>query len=206
MPLRKASIVVESTNESIEVLFNPSEYSIEKENKYAFHTMPGLSAPVPQFISGDASMLSMELFFDTYEASSDVRNHTKLIYALLDVDSDTHSPPIFKFIWGSVVFRGVMEKISQRFTMFLDSGIPVRAILTVKMRSWQSVSEQLQEIPRQSSDRTKQRVLKQGEQLWMLAAREYEDPGRWREIATANGIDNPRLVETGSKVIVPPLE
>ena len=74
------------------------------------------------------------------------------------------------------------------------------------MRSWQTVNEQLQEIPRQSSDRTKQRVLKQDEQLWMLAAREYEDPGKWREIAIANGIDNPRLVQSGSKIIVPPLE
>ena len=206
MALKKASIVVESTNESIEVLFNPSEYSIDRENKYAYHTMPGLSATIPQFISGDASVLAMELFFDTYEAQTDVRDHTKLVYGLLDVESDTHSPPICQFIWGSVVFRGVMEKVSQRFTMFLDSGIPVRAVLTVQMRSFQTVSEQLQEIPRQSSDRTKQRVLKQGEQLWMLAAREYEDPGRWREIAIANGIDNPRLVQTGSKVIVPPLE
>ncbi len=206
MPLKKASIIVESSNKTIEVLFNPNEYSIEKENKYAFHTMPGLSAPVPQFISGDTSILSMELFFDTYEAQNDVRNHTKAIYALLDVDSDQHAPPVCKFVWGSVVFRGVVQKISQRFTMFLDSGIPVRAILNVQMRSWQTVTEQFKEIPRQSSDRTKQRVLKQDEQLWMLAAREYEDPGRWREIALANGIDNPRLLKTGSQLIVPPLE
>lgn len=206
MPLKKASIVVESTGKSIEVLFNPNEYNIARENKYASHITPGLSAPILQFISGDSGLLTMELFFDTYEERSDVREYTKLIYALLDVESDTHAPPVCKFIWGSVVFRGVMEKVSQRFTMFLDSGIPVRAVLNVQMRSWQSVSEQLQEIPRQSSDRTKQRVLKQDEQLWMLAAREYEDPGRWREIAAANGIDNPRLVSTGSKIIIPPLE
>ncbi|MGI5912267.1 MAG: CIS tube protein [Syntrophomonadaceae bacterium] len=206
MPLKKAVIEIESTNESIEVLFNPSEYSIGKENKYAYNTMPGLSAPVAQFISGEASTLSMELFFDTFETQTDVREHTKRIYALLDVESDTHIPPICRFIWGSVVFRGFMEKITQRFTMFLDSGKPVRAILNVTMRSWQTVSEQLQEIPRQSSDRTKQRILKQGEQLWMLAAREYEDPGRWREIAKANGINNPRLVEAGSKLVIPPLE
>ncbi|MDD4802454.1 MAG: peptidoglycan-binding protein [Syntrophomonas sp.] len=206
MPLKKASIVVESTNESIEVLFNPNEYSINRENKYAYHIMPGLSAPVAQFVSGDASVLAMELFFDTYESHSDVREYTKKIYSLLDVESDTHTPPVCRFIWGAVIFRGCMEKITQRFTMFLDSGIPVRAILNVQMRSYQTISEQLQEIPRQSSDRTKQRILKQGEQLWMLAAREYEDPRCWREIAIANDIDNPRLVQSGSKIIVPPLE
>ncbi|PKM76308.1 MAG: peptidoglycan-binding protein [Firmicutes bacterium HGW-Firmicutes-15] len=204
MSLKKASIEVEgSSSKKIEVLFNPSEYSIDSENKYAFHTVS--SDPITQFISGSTSLLSMELFFDTYEAGSDVRNHTKQVSELLDIDSDLHAPPVCKFIWGSLVFRGYMEKVSQRFTMFLDSGIPVRAILSVQMRSYQTVQEKLQAIPLQSSDRTKQRVLKQGEQLWMLAAREYEDPGRWREIAIANDIDNPRLVQTGSKVIVPPL-
>jgi len=198
--------LVESTNETIEVLFNPNEYTISAENKYAFHSMPGLSASVPQFISGDSDALEMELFFDTFEQQKDVREYTKKVAILLDVDSDKHTPPICRFIWGSVVFRGVMEKISQRFTMFLDSGIPVRAVLNVKMRAWQSVKEQLQQTPRQSSDRTKERVLKQGEQLWMLAAREYEDPGKWREIARANGIANPRLIKTGSKIVIPPLE
>lgn len=206
MPLKKANILVESTNQTIEVLFNPNEYTIAHENKYAFHTMPGLSSSVPQFISGESDTLVMELFFDTYEKKTDVRQHTKLVADLLEVNSDKHVPPICRFIWGSVVFRGVMERVSQRFTMFLDSGIPVRAVLNVQMRAWQSVTEQLQEVPRQSSDRTKQRVLKQGEQLWMLAAREYEDPGRWREIAVANGIDNPRSVKTGAKIIIPPLE
>lgn len=206
MPLKKANIYVESTQETIEVLFNPNEYSISAENKYALHSMPGLSASVPQFISGDSDTLDMELFFDTYEKQTDVRTYTKKIAALLDVDSDKHTPPVCRFIWGDVVFRGVMEKITQRYTMFLDSGVPVRAILNVKMRAWQTVQEQLQEIPRQSSDRTKQRVLKQGEQLWMLAAREYEDPGKWREIARANGIANPRLVKTGSRLVIPPLE
>lgn len=90
--------------------------------------------------------------------------------------------------------------------MFLDSGIPVRATMNLTFRSWQTKKEQLQNIPRQSADRTKHATLKQGEQLWMLADREYEDPGKWREIAEANGIDNPRRLQAGQKIIVPRLE
>jgi nucleoid-associated protein YgaU len=66
--------------------------------------------------------------------------------------------------------------------------------------------EQYQNVPRQSADRTKQKTLKQGEQLWMLAAEEYEDPSRWRAIAEANGIDNPRKPPVGRNLVIPRLE
>lgn len=206
--LKKASIIVQKSSgeETIEVLFNPSEYHIEAFNTYAWKKVPGFTTPIAQFLSGEASTLSMDLFFDTYEKRTDVRDHTAKVAALREVESDLHAPPVCRFVWGSMDFKGVMEKITERYTMFLDSGIPVRAVLSVQFRKWESITEQLQQTPRQSSDRSKQKVLQQGQQLWMLAHEEYEDPGRWREIARANGIDNPRILETGRRLIVPPLE
>jgi hypothetical protein len=50
----------------IEVLFNPSEYTIEKANKYQSTPIPGLATPVHQFVHGESDTLTMELFFDTY--------------------------------------------------------------------------------------------------------------------------------------------
>lgn len=209
MPLEKAVIIVHEGRKKgrIPVLFNPGEYSIEDSNTYAVEYVIGQPLPVAQFIGGEASTLSMDLFFDTYEDRIDVRNYTKKVSQLLDRDSDLHRPPLCSFAWGSMdPFKGVMEKVTQNFTMFLESGIPVRATLTVTFRQCQSITEQNQENPLQSSDRTKQRTLKQGDQLWMIAGEEYEDPGYWREIARANGIDNPRFLETGIQIIVPPLE
>ena len=208
MPLTKAKIIVEEGNNAgtIEVLFNPNEYSLDGSNEYNWEMIPGLDAPVARFISGESTSLSMELFFDTYEQKSDVRVHTGKVARLLDVDASLHRPPICKFVWGSLTFKGVLEEISQKFTMFLDTGIPVRATAQVTFREYENIREQLQETPRESSDRTKQKVLKQGDQLWMIAGEEYRDPGFWREIARANNIDNPRLLETGRNIIVPPLE
>jgi hypothetical protein len=211
MALAKAKILVDRKgknkfDEEIEVLFNPNEYSIEDSNKYSWQTVPGLSLPIGQFVSGENSTLSMELFFDTYEKRTDVRTFTKKITGLLSVDKDLHAPPVCQFAWGSLKFKGVVEKVSQKFTMFLDTGIPVRATLNVTFRSWKSKTEQLQDIPRQSADRTKHKMLNQGEQLWMLAAEEYEDPAHWRSIANANGIDNPRQLKTGRNITVPRLE
>ncbi|MBP3961288.1 LysM peptidoglycan-binding domain-containing protein [Paenibacillus lignilyticus] len=208
MALKKAKIIVTkgTGQEQLEVLFNPSEYSLESANNFAWQTIPGLQTPIAQFISGEATTLSMDLFFDTYEKATDVRLLTAKVSRLLDVDKDLHAPPSCRFVWGSLDFKGVVERVSQKFTMFLDSGLPVRATLNVTFRALQSMKEQYQNIPRQSADRTKQKTLKQGDQLWMIAAEEYEDPGEWRAIAEANGIDNPRQLRTGRKIIVPRLD
>jgi len=206
--LTKAKVIIIKSNsqEVVNVLFNPNEYVLQSGNQFSWQTIPGLQAPVAQFVSGDATTLTMDLFFDTYEQGTDVREHTAKISGLLDVDRDLHTPPLCRFVWGSLDFKGVAEKVQQRFTMFLDSGLPVRATLNVTFRAVQSMTEQYQDIPRQSADRTKQKMLKQDEQLWMLASEEYEDAGQWRAIAEANGIDNPRKLPFGRKLIIPRLE
>lgn len=188
-------------NTEITVLFNPNEYKIDRSTSYSFQPVQGENAPTVQFNNGNEATLTMDLFFDTSETRKDVRDTTKKIVELLDIDAALHTPPICTFAWGSLAFTGVFTKVNQRFTMFMEDGKPIRAVLSVTMKEVDTSS-----LARESSDRTKERVLKQGEELWMLAAREYEDPGEWRSIARANNVDNPRLAETSRKVIVPPLE
>lgn len=208
LSLTKAKILVDkgTRKEEIDVMFNPTEYDHNLSNKYSWQVVPGLSMPIGQFVSGETSNLSMEFFFDTSEAATDVRSYTSKISELLNVDKDLHAPPVCRFVWGSIDFKGVVISVNQKFTMFLDTGIPVRAKLKVTFHSWQTKKEQLKGIPRQSADRTKQKLLKQGEQLWLMAASEYEDPGLWREIARANGIDNPLKLDPGRRITVPRLE
>ncbi|ARU62624.1 peptidoglycan-binding protein [Tumebacillus avium] len=192
----------------IKVLFNPNNYSLDHGNQFAWHTIPGLSMPIAQFVSGQTPSLSMELFLDCYgeSADADVRDYTKQIAGLLAVDKDLHAPPMVKFVWGSLKFQGIIEKLNQKFTMFSNKGNPVRATLNLTFKAVYGVKEQYQDIPRQSADRTKQKLLRQGDALWMIASEEYEDPGKWRDIAKANGIDNPKKLEAGRTLTIPRLE
>lgn len=208
MSLKKAMLLVErsKSQETIEVLFNPNEYAIESSNQFAWQTIPGLQAPIAQFLNGDASTLTMDIFFDTYEREQDVRDYTTRISGLLEVDKDLNAPPICSFVWGSMNFKGVLERVSQRFTMFTVTGIPVRATLNVTFKAVESMLDQQRTRPPQSASLTKTRIVKQGEDLWMIAHEEYEDPGKWRSIASANGISNPRRLETGKKLTIPRLE
>src|SRR5215813_3164474 len=209
-------------NQPIEVLFNPGEYSLEKGNTFQSTPLPGLATPVTQWVTGNADVLTMDLFFDTYTKSSrhanvqqreDVRNYTRKISSLMDVDPTLHSPPIVQFIWGPPIgspenlqFTGTIEKVSQKFTYFLDDGTPVRATLNITMKEYKTVKDQLAEIGRQSPDRTKRRIFKEGESLWFYAAQEYSDAGEWRPIADDNDLDNPRLIAAGTALELPPLE
>lgn len=204
-----------------EVLFNPAEYSIEKGNTFQSTSLPGLATPVTQFVTGNADTLSMELYFDTYAKSSrhgnvvlkeDVRNYTRPIANLMEIDPTLHAPPVVEFIWGpplgtpkGVEFKGILEKVSQKFTYFLDDGTPVRATLSVTFKEYKTVEEQLAQIKCESADRTKRREFKEGDAIWLFAANEYGDPEKWRVIADHNQIENPRLVAPGTQLELPPL-
>ena len=192
--------------ERIDVLFNPAEYSIQKANQFAETPLLGLPTPIRQFSSGGAETLTLDLFFDTYENGEDVRQHTEKVAGLLKIDPDLHAPPTLKFMWGKLEFKCVLEQLTKKFTMFLADGTPVRATLSVTFKEYKTIHEQMSSRPLQSADRTKTRIVKEGDTLWLIAAQEYDDPGLWRRIAEKNEINNPRFLAAGMELTIPPLE
>ncbi len=192
-------------DESFDVLFNPTEYAHEIGNKFQETALPGLETPVLQFVNGEAQTLSMDLFFDTWtnRGGTDVTAETEKISCLLAIDADLHAPPPVRVTWGALAFTGVVQSVSQRFTMFNAAGQPVRATLSVTFKQYKTLSEQLNTPRRMSSDKTKLREPDGG--LWLLAHREYGDAREWRRIASHNGVRHPRLVDPGETVVLPPL-
>lgn len=217
-PLIKATIkILEGRNqdEELTVHFNPTEYAVEYGATFQETPVPGLSNPILQFVNGAAEMLTMDLLFDTYTdgGGRDVSEDTRRFTGLLGIDADTHAPPRVEFKWGVFAFRAVVEKISQRFTMFLGDGTPVRATLGVTFKEYRTIAEQLENPRRNSADKTKQRVLGKVEgfrptaqTLWQLAADEYGEPRFWRDIARHNRVEDPRTLAPGDVMQVPPLE
>ena len=61
----------------IVALFNPNLITIQKSVSWQNVPTRGSDVPGSQFTNGDPAVLTMELFFDTYEAGSDVRKKTK---------------------------------------------------------------------------------------------------------------------------------
>jgi len=190
----------------IAALFNPNQYGLDASNEYSDSSgAAGLDSKLLQYVGSGPRTLSMELFFDTYEQRTDVRRHTDRIYNLLAIEPTTHAPPICKFTWGRFSFRCVVERVSGRFTLFLDNGTPVRASLTVGLKEYVDAGASSRSRPLQSADHTKTTEVQRGDTLSAIAEREYGDPGAWRPIARANLIANPRVLEVGRLLVVPPL-
>jgi nucleoid-associated protein YgaU len=217
MPLEHLTITPEG-GAPIKALYNPERYTASKSVQYAEVAIPGLDAPVVQFVRGQSEKITMELFFDTTDHGTvedvrDVRDETAKVYKLLRVQSDTHAPPRCILLWGDggklFAFGTrtspwcVLESVSEEFTLFSPSGVPLRAKLNVSFRDAWTIEEQLRETPRHTSDRTTFTRVKARETLSHVAWRQYGDPDEWRPLAEANGIENPRLVAEGTMLRVP---
>jgi hypothetical protein len=191
----------------VRVLFNPEEYTLNRDNNFASHAVPGLQSPLLQFVHGNMQTLEMELFLDSSEAaddpSRDVRLQTERIVAFMTIDADLHAPPVLRVIWGSLEFRCVLARVSQKFTMFLDDGRPFRARLNVTFNQYIDAEREGKEIKRQTADFTKVHRVTQGETLSGIAGRFYNNPQLWRHIAEANDIDEPRSIRGGQPLRVP---
>jgi nucleoid-associated protein YgaU len=205
MPLAKAKVLVEATGSQFEVMFNPEEYTINKDNNFASQNVPGLSGPILQFVHGNMRTLEMELFFDTYELQTDVRDKIKNITDLLNINGDLHAPPVIQISWASLQFRCVLARASQKFILFFPDGRPARARITCTFNEYIDPEREAKEVNRQTSTYTKVHVVITGETLSSIAANLYGDPNMWRPIAIVNEVDDPRSLETGMSLAIPPL-
>jgi nucleoid-associated protein YgaU len=216
MSLERALLTNTVTGVKIPVQFNPEEYTLSRDINYAQAAIPGLSAPILQFVGGNLQTLEMELFLDSYEehkagsrvvnaARSDVRLLVRQITDLMAIEAATHAPPVLLFTWGSLAFTCVLARATQRYLMFLPDGTPVRARLNVTFSEYRNVDLEAKEVKRETADYSKRHTLSEGETLSSIAGIEYGDPRLWRVIAIANGMQHARGLEPGLQLLLPRL-
>jgi hypothetical protein len=209
MALVKVKIKNLRSGDEFTAHFNPEEYALNKDINFASQGVPGLSSPVVQFVNGNLRTLEMELLFDTYDTPTlpkqDVRVQTGALLKFLEIDPELHAPPILTVSWASLDFTGVLTRANQRFLMFAEDGTPVRSRITASFSEWVDPEKESKQVTRQTADFTKLHVVLRGETLSSIAGKRYDDPRRWRPLAVANGIDDPRSIEPGQSLLVPSL-
>jgi nucleoid-associated protein YgaU len=212
--LEKLKMKNEDTGEAFAVLFNPSEYSIDSAAKWKEQEKKG-QPPELQYTGSERKKLAMELFFDTYEQQTDVREHTVKVGNLLVFNKEKHRTPKVTLSWGREApggpfadfpFTGVLESFKQQFTLFMSDGTPVRAKVSVSFLQFSLTEQELKKNEAHSADKTKTYLTKQGDTVSGIAGLFYKDPTQWRHIAEANDIDNPRELTAGLALTIPSFE
>lgn len=182
----KAQIIVLDTKETIDVMYNPKEYTV---STVAETQGEGSSLSFDKVNIAD---FTVTLLFDTYEKRSDVREKIKKITSLVmpTVEGkETKQPHICLFSWGKFTYKGIIHKHDQKFTMFLPSGIPVRAELTVTFKSVVTTEEDAKFKGAEAC--RKLWTVKSGDRLDLIADKALKDVSLWRKIADENHIVNP---------------
>jgi len=187
--------------------FNPADYKVKKENNFAEVPIPGLEAPPIQYVRGGARVLTMDVLVDTSDELEDVHEkYVANIEGLLDQNEKLHAPPIVEFGWAEQVFRGVLQSLEINYLLFHSDGKPLRAKLSLTLKEYRPVDVRLKESTLTSPDVEKRYTVRAGETLSSISGAVFRDPRRWRELALANGIDDPRRVAPGTVLTVPRLE
>ncbi len=212
MPSKAVLKILNGENAGQEFVFdfNPTEYTVETGNRFQVINFPELSAPLLQFVTGEGETLSFELLLDdTLALGTKERppllKRLALLEKALAVDPELHAPPLVSFSWGQEILpQAVVEKLSKRFVLFNDEGLPVRVRLSLTLKRYLTPGQQKEAEDRHSADVSKLRLLREGENIFLLAAKEYGTVAAWRLIARENHLRNPLEVPVGTLLKLPP--
>ncbi|WP_428268826.1 hypothetical protein [Haliangium sp.] len=139
-PKPKLTIVsIDSPALKVEAQFNPKEISVDKSVPWNKHKNPKGDIPMLEFTNAENRNMTFELFFDTFEQGTPVWAkieplHKMTLIRPVSTESEKHPPRVMVSWGGFQPFKGVIESLGVKYTMFKPDGTPVRATCSVKIK------------------------------------------------------------------------
>lgn len=186
-----------------------------------------IGSPPLQKVGAGSTRLTVQLWFDVTsvmqqqdEGVSDVRVLTERVAYFIKAKEPPTTPPSspkVEFQWGSVRFTGVMESLDENLELFSTDGVPLRASMNMVIAQGSLTAPEGSAggspaglnlsagigIGASASLGAGTQPLVQAEagvSLQAMAAASFGGDADWQSIATANGIENPRLIEPGQLI------
>jgi hypothetical protein len=196
------------TGKEVPFKFNPKEYTIAKSAEWKSKESKGAKkASMPEFVGPKPSQLTLELFLDGTDGSGDVSGHVDLLFSCLTSAPKARTnqrplPPFVQFSWGKVLFTGILKSINVKYTLFRETGVPIRATCGLTLEELPS-DEEGQNPTSGALEPMRTHDVVDGDSLPSIAYREYGDPTMWRVVAEANEIDDPVRLRPGQRLLIP---
>jgi Contractile injection system tube protein/LysM domain len=217
----KAKLAIEG-GETIQALFNPTEFTITKGNNWTFDAIKGTSLPKGKFGGGKPREMQVSLLLDQSlpNGGMSVKEITDKLFKMMDVPSGAGGggakavPPLVTFQWGEMIpFKAACTSLTVAFQLFKPNGTPIRADVKLALTQAEAATSASSKAGNRPTNPTTRsdgglgvHVVRDGDSLQSVAYRTYGDPARWRLIAEANGIDNPLHLRRGTSLNLPRLD
>jgi hypothetical protein len=202
--LAPATLTNLDTNEVVNFMFNPFEYTLSKSNTWQDKPVTGQNVPYINFQQGGAIKLKLILHFDSQATGADVRTFTDKLWkmvlineAKVDAKTGKGQPPAVVFDWGKLHFKAIITSLSQHFTLFTETGIPVRCSVDVDLQQFLDEPGETGAAQAGGTSPAKAPATAvQGQRLDNMT----KNPNDQRKVAEKNNINNPLKVPNGTKL------
>jgi hypothetical protein len=207
------------------VQFNPDTLKVTYANQLKESSGSGdqRGPQAQQFVGAGTTKLAVQLYFDVTQDLGqglpdeiDVGKLTERVtYFITPIGEPlnkpkTYKPPITRFAWGSFQFDGIVEAMEETLELFSFEGRPLRASVTMTI-SQQKITTftvnmdveppGVQRGNRPAAGTQPQTAAPQGSNLQSMAAAQPGGAGGdWQSVASANGIENPRILQPGQLI------
>jgi hypothetical protein len=200
-----------NADKNAKVQFNPETLKVSFANQVQTPSGAGdqSGTPARQFVGAGTTKLTLQLWFDVTvplaegeKPVDDVRKLTQKVAYFITPSQEGKKfvPPGVRFIWGSFQFDGLMDSLEESLEFFSSDGRPLRASMTLNL-SQQKITEftfrKTKQQGAQAPTGTRPMTpAPSGSNVQSLADNQGKG-GNWQDIAAANNIENPRMLEPG---------
>lgn len=199
----------------VTVQFNPESLKLQFANQIQTNSSGGgdqsQGSAGRQFVGAGTTKLTVQLWFDASSPGAngdmidDVRRLTQDVAYFITPqpapkDAKKFIPPGIRFLWGSLLFDGLVDSLEESLEYFSPQGKPLRSSIALGLSQQKILRSEFQGDGRIASrangpKTTPQIPVPAGQSVQSVAASNGTD---WQNLAKSNGVDNPRFPGAGT--------
>ncbi|MBL7803254.1 MAG: hypothetical protein JNL02_05930 [Saprospiraceae bacterium] len=210
------TLQVVDTAHQFELPINPESYTQNFKVEYDTRRGHGASGTQPRFKSTAPEELRLEFVFDGTDTVQGYKHEgiavkdqiDAFLTTVYDFVGTVHRPRFLAVNWGQLVFPCILTNLDINYTLFDESGEPIRAKLNATFLNYQAHEARARRDRRSSPDLTHRRLIQPGERLDLMTYKIYDSPKYVLQVADANELTSIRNIRPliGREIQFPPLD
>jgi hypothetical protein len=201
---------------SFVVPVNPESFARSLKIKQEEKAAQGNQGTDPKYAGTEPEEIKLEFTLDGtntiegYEASHQgkpvAQQLEELMQTVYYMNGATHRPHYLRAVWGKLfTFDCVLTSLDVNYTLFEANGAPLRAKVSLSLKSFVEQEKRTRQEDKQSPDLTHVRTLNAGDSLPLMAYQLYGSKQLYLQAARANDLTSFRNLPAGLELVFPPI-